>query len=793
MKRPSVCIVVKGRVQGLGFRPFVFRLAKSFDIKGYVANTLTGVVIVAQGERVKDFIHRLRSSPPPLTKITSFEVASLKTKPFSTFSIRRLAPEKIVDSAKYIVHYMLGTKELSVEVLPDLNICPDCRRELFTPTDRRFLYPFINCTQCGPRYTIIEALPYDRARTTMSRFRMCPECKKEYFDPINRRFHAEPIACPKCGPKLRLTQNIKPQGRFSLSPSQLLQVAQALKNGKLVAIKGLGGFHLACDATNDQAVRLIRKHKERRCKPLALMVEDIKTARALCRVSATAAKVLLSPAAPILLLLKKESPTISLSPLVAPNNPYLGVMVAYTPLHLLLFKNLRSITNKPPVLIMTSANPADEPIATTEKELFSQLGGASHLTLSHNRPIANRCDDSVLFVDGLCYKAGGASHNQPVMVRRARGYTPQPLCVGGMFHVKHTTLGMGADQRNAFCLASGERFFLSPHIGDMASAKAESFFLDTLRRLTDWTKLSPERVVCDLHPDYHSTRLAERLSQQLGAKLSRVQHHCAHILSVMVEHNLPGPVLGLACDGTGYGADGTIWGCEFLLINKGLSWARVGHLGYLRHNAGAGVLADPVQLAIAYCLQSGVKKAALYSLGLIPRVITSNAESWVVTSSLGRLFDAVSAITGICRRATFEGEAAIALEAAALKEQAKGKVNVKMKESSTTLTSTSALVIDPKPIIFQAVEAIQAKERPERVALWFHRTLVRLFVTATLHLAKKFRVQVICLSGGSFQNSLLRRGVKTGLTRAGMQVYHNQLVPLNDGGLALGQVGATIF
>ncbi|MEO0069659.1 MAG: carbamoyltransferase HypF [candidate division WOR-3 bacterium] len=797
MKQPSFCIVIKGQVQGLGFRPFVFRLAKSYNIKGYVANTLTGVVILAQGDKVKDFIHRLRSFPPPMAKITSFQVTQIKTKPFAKFSIRH----SIESTTAQIGRPIPGDspQPTAAEVLPDLNICPECRRELLTPTDRRFLYPFINCTQCGPRYTIIENLPYDRVRTTMSRFLMCPECRKEYLDPSNRRFHAEPIACPKCGPKLRLHSQLPTANcRQPAADSLILLAAQALANGKLVAIKGLGGFHIACDATNDQAVRLLRESKERRSKPLALMVDDLNTARSLCQISATAAKLLRSSAAPILLLPKKVAPAISLSPLVAPNNPNLGVMLAYTPLHLLLFQFLRSITNKPPVLVMTSANPADEPIATTEKELLSQLEGAPSkiqkqkskiLVLTHNRAIANRCDDSVLIVDG----------KNPVMVRRARGYAPQPLSAGERFHVKHTTLGIGGDQRNTFCLARGKKLFLSPHIGDMASRNTERFFLKTLQRLTAWTKLSPERIVCDLHPDYHSTRLAERLSQELGAKLLRVQHHYAHILSVMVEHNLSGPVLGLAFDGTGYGTDGAIWGCEFLLINNDLSWARVGHLGYLEHTAGADIIADPVELAIAYSLQSGVEKSALLNLNLTDKNINTTAASRrpVVTSSLGRLFDSVAAITGICRRATFEGEAAIALEAAAVNAKKGRKVGFQMLNRAHFCRPHSEfripLIIDPKPIIYQTVEKVLAKEPPERVALWFHQTLVHLFVTGALHLARKFRTKTICFSGGCFQNTLLRRGLKKSLIRAGMQVYHNQSVPLNDGGLSLGQVAIAIF
>ncbi len=754
----------------------MFRLAKSLGIKGYVANTLTGVVVLAQGEKLPEFVNQLRSHPPPLAKITSFQISFIKTKPFNSFSIHR-SP---VDG-----------KSPAVDILPDLNICSECRRELLTADDRRYLYPFINCTQCGPRYTIIQKLPYDRERTTMRHFQMCPECKKEYLDPLNRRFHAEPIACPDCGPKLSLflRNGRRLKRKASTFDYNLISLAaSAIKAGKILAIKGLGGYHLAADATNDQAVSLIRKSKERLGKPLALMVGDLKTAQAICRINPLATQVLKSIAAPILLLPKRETAKISLSPLVAPNNPFLGVMLPYTPLHLLLFRALHAINpNNPPVLIMTSANPPDEPIVTNEKELFQKLKTSFHLALSHNRPIANRCDDSVIIPEG----------KEMIMVRRARGYAPQPLLVQPMFHVKHPSLGIGADQRNAFCLAHSDKVYLSPHIGDMGSVETEGFFLRALQRLRSWTKITPEKIVCDLHPDYHSVRLAERLSKNLGAKLYRVQHHYAHILSVMAEHNLKGPVLGLACDGTGYGLDGAIWGCEFLVVKNDLSWARVGHLGYLRHNAGLGELANPVKLALAYSHQCGLSQKTISRLGLKVTEWESEAGT-VVTSSLGRLFDAVAGITGLCLDATFAGEAAIALEAAAIKakkikdirrrEVRKGAKEIKSQRANKDVSGGELLILDPKPILLGVIEKVLRNEPSEVVALWFHRTLVRLLVKNALSLARAYNIQTVCLSGGCFQNTILRKGVKNKLRRAGICVYHNQALPLNDGGIALGQV-----
>lgn len=739
-------ITITGQVQGIGFRPFVYRLAQKLSIKGIVANTKAGVKIVAQGANLKKFIAQLRTAPPPLAVIESFIVSYKKSRCYENFTI---------------AHSDVKSKELGAFVLPDIALCDECKKELFSFGDRRFHYPFINCTQCGPRYTIILNLPYDRERTTMHQFSLCPNCAAEYRDPLNRRFHAEPLACPVCGPSLTLFD----KHGTELSQEPLIGAAKALIKGNVVAIKGLGGFHLACDATSDRAVKTLRMRKERSGKPFAVMVENANVARLFCQLNRFALQTLKSPRAPIVLAPKLPNPKIQLSPLVAPENPYVGVMVAYTPLHTLLFYTLRQITGKPAVLVMTSANRSDEPIVCTDEELKNNLKRVFHYTVTHNREIANRCDDSVVLVE----------KKKAIMVRRARGYAPQHIALGKMFHVKHPTLGVGGDGRNAFCLAQGDKLFLSPHIGDVNSIGNEQFFLQTLERLIDWTGIHPQRVVCDLHPDYSSTRLAERLSRRWGAELYRVQHHYAHILSVIVEHNLTPPVIGLACDGTGYGVDGAIWGCETVLVQPDLSWKRLAHLGYLRHNAGGGLIADPVKVALAYCEQAGVTRSEVRALGLTPN--RGEQDLPYVTSSLGRLFDAVAAITGICRRATFEGEAAIALEKAAVDA---GKLTVKPPLFSAEL--------DPLPILRWVVAQTLSRIPSPQIALGFHLALVNGLAEMLTDLTKNYRINQVCLSGGSMQNRLLREGLVKLLSRRGITVYHNEAVPLNDGGVAIGQV-----
>lgn len=742
-------VVVQGQVQGLGFRPYVYRLAKTLGVLGYVRNSSRGVTILAQGKNAHRFLDQLRQAPPPLAAITSFRIARVRTRSYRTFSIGTSRTEP-------------GS---GVDVLPDLAVCKDCRREIEDPRNRRFGYAFTNCTQCGPRYTIIQQLPYDRPNTTMAGFRMCPQCRQEYTDPADRRYHAQPIACPVCGPRL----SISPV-RTRTSPIQT--AAQALVNGKVVAIKSLGGFQLACDATDRLAVARLRTRKHRAAKPFALMCESPAVARLFCRVNLPAKAALLSAAAPVVLLPKSPRPRLKVADLVAPGNSRLGVMLPYTPLHAVLFDQLRRRTDKPAVLVMTSANRRDDPIIADERKLAEELLGVPDLVLTHDRPIANRCDDSVVLAEAT-------SASPLVLVRRARGYAPRPVSLGRMFHVKHPVLAVGGEFKNTFTLAADGRAFLSPHLGTVATAAGEEFWLDTFAKYTKWTGIQPQLVAADLHPDYASTRLAERLSRDLGLPLVRIQHHYAHVLSVMAERDLVGPVLGLAFDGTGYGTDGATWGGEFLLVRNAANWQRVGHLGYLDLENAGDEVAEPARVAKAY-----LKQARAAGQSGAKRLVATGA-SVLPTSSVGRLFDAVAALTGVCRVATFDGQAPVALEALADQKE-RGHW---FSRDILDLTVSPA-VLKPGPILLNVARETAAGVSPATVAARFHNTLSKAVVSLAEVLCRRHGIATISLSGGSFQNSLLRQRVAAGLRSRGRRVYWNQLVPLNDGGLSYGQAAA---
>jgi hydrogenase maturation protein HypF len=737
----SLRVRITGQVQGLGFRPHVYRLARALGVRGTVANSPAGVVIIAQGPRAAAFCEQLRRHPPPLARVSEFRVERIAAPACRDF---RIVPSR-------------GAGGNRVDVLPDLAICPDCRRDLLRPGDRRYRYPFTNCTQCGPRFTIIRSLPYDRPGTTMAGFRLCPDCRREYTDPGDRRFHAQPNACPVCGPRVRL---LDARGTARPDPEPVRAAARALAAGRIVAIRSLGGFHLAGNAADDAAVRRLRRRKTRPAKPLALMVADVAVARRFCRVGPADRSLLASAAAPIVLLPKAARPRLALSPALAPGNGRLGVMLAYTPLHLALFAELDPAA----VLVMTSANRRDDPMIADDDELVRELGGVFDLVLTHDRPIANRCDDSVVL-------AG----RPPVIVRRARGWAPVPVRLAPPFHVKRPTLALGGELRNCFCLAAGDRAWLSPHLGSLAAAPAERCLRDLLERYQAWVGVRPEQLACDLHPDYFSTRLAERLSRELRLPLSRVQHHYAHAVSVLAEApGEAGAVLAIAADGTGYGTDGAIWGCEFLVIRPDLNWRRAGHLGYLRL-AGAGAeLADPARVAAAYLGQVQAR----------PGRPGSHRRSAPLTSSLGRLFDAVAAIAGVCRHASFEGEAAVALEAAVDPAEPAGYRCPVVAAPDGTLT------LDPGPVLLAAAADAAAGVPAGRIAARFHNGISRALVRLALRIAADDGIGRVLLTGGSFQNSRLRGRVTAGLKAAGLTVRTNALVPVNDGGLSLGQAVA---
>jgi hydrogenase maturation protein HypF len=597
---------------------------------------------------------------------------------------------------------------------------------------------------------------------------MCPECRSEYTNPGDRRHHAQPIACPVCGPKLAISP-------ARVQPAPVEAAAQALLRGKIVALKSLGGFQLACDATNDRAVELLRRRKHRPAKPFALMCESVAVTRRFCRVASAAGEVMRSAAAPIVLLPKSPHPTLHVAEAVAPRNARLGVMLPYTPLHALLLEQMRHARGKPPILVMTSANRKEDPLIADEQVLAEELPNVPDLVLSHNRPVANRCDDSVVMAE-----PGGKS--PLVVIRRARGYAPQPIPLGRMFHVKRPVLAVGGEFKNTFALANGDRAFLSPHIGTVETATGETFWRETFARLVEWTGIRPSAVVSDLHPDYASTRLAERLSRDLELPLLRVQHHYAHILSVMAEHDLRGPVLGLAFDGNGYGTDGAIWGGEFLLVQNNSNWQRVGHLSYLRLADAGAELANPAKVARAYLSQAGA--FAVSSSRRLSAVRTTAPQ----TSSIGRLFDAAAAITGACRTASFDGEAPTALEALADPKE-KGRWPL---DDLIDLSVFPAL-LRPEPVILHVARETEAGAVPAAVAARFHNTLSGAAVRLADALCARHGVTTVCLSGGAFQNSRLRRQVIAGLRCLGRSVHWNQTVSLNDGGVSYGQIAAAAW
>lgn len=747
---PGLRITVQGQVQGLGFRPFVYRLAKSLRLGGYVVNSTKGVEIVVQGRRVSRFLREITTNPPSLALISALACVKYRGPKLRDF--------KILPS-------VLGV-DAGVFVLPDIATCQECRQEITDPENRRFGYPFTNCTQCGPRYTIIETLPYDRPNTTMRQFRMCAHCSQEYSDPVDRRFHAQPNACPACGPALRLldsTGRKKPVEPVSAA-------ARALAKGRIVAVRSLGGFHLACDATSDRAVARLRRRKLRPTKPLALMCEGISTVSGFCCVNPNSKGLLESDQAPIVLMPKKAG-SVRVSGLVAPNNARYGVMLAYTPLHIALLARVKELSGRPPVLVMTSANPREEPITADDADLYSELPSVADFVLTHDRPIANRCDDSVVLAD-----------QPPVMLRRARGFAPQSIRLSRMFHVKQPVLAVGGEMRSSFALADKDRVFLGPYLGSVGSARGESFFRTTLARYLEWTGIKPGIVACDLHPDYYSTRIAEHLSQFWRLPLVRLQHHYAHAVSVLAEHGIGPPAIGLVFDGAGYGTDGNTWGCEFLLLGRRLEWTRVGHMRYLALPSAGAELADPTRVARAYLKQARERDR-----------VTSGPTA-VRTSSLGRLFDAVAGITGICRRATFEGEAAVALEAAAAPGEHKDYFSRELLEFSSARTlgdvNSTPATIDPAPLLLSAAGEVQAGVAPGSVAAKFQNSVVKAAVALASTLAHRHGTRKILLSGGSFQNSVLRNGIRSRLTDSGFRVWCNEQVPVNDGGVCLGQAVA---
>jgi hydrogenase maturation protein HypF len=744
--------VVRGAVQGVGFRPFVYRLATELRLAGWVSNTAQGVFIEVEGAGgpVREFLLRLEREKPPRAMISSLEFSILDAAGYEGFAIR--ASE--------------GSGAKTALILPDIATCPQCREEIFQPGNRRRGYPFTNCTNCGPRFTIIEELPYDRPNTSMKKFAMCPDCAREYHDPTDRRFHAQPNACPRCGPRLEFwdaTGNI-----LTRDENALRGAAEEIRAGKIVALKGLGGFQLIADARNESAVQRLRQRKHRSEKPFALMYPSLERAREDNEISGLEERLLLSPEAPIVLLprcSRLDEPGITSA--VAPGNPWLGVMLPSTPLHHLLMREIGF-----PV-VATSGNLSDEPICTDEHEALVRLAGIADFFLVHDRPIVRPVDDSVVRI--MC--------GREMVLRRARGYAPLPV------HMKTPLpciLAVGAHLKNAVALSVGNEAFISQHIGDLATSEAHSAFRAVAADLPRLYEVTPEIVACDLHPDYLSTKHAARLAAEFDAPLHPVQHHWAHVLSCIAENEVELPALGVSWDGTGYGSDGTIWGGEFLLARED-SFERVAHLRPFRLPGGEAAIRQPRRTALGVLFaMSGnegldqsdlapIRDFSKTDLVLIRQMLAKGLQA-PVTSSAGRLFDAVASLIGLRQQVSFEGQAAMELEFA---------IEGGNEEAYPfEIEGGSPLVVNWQPMIEQILCDLRAGRTRGVIAAKFHHALVEMIVVV----ARRIGEPRVVLTGGCFQNRYLTERTVKRLSEAGFRPYWHQRVPPNDGGIALGQV-----
>ncbi len=761
-------LLVRGIVQGVGFRPFVYGLALRLGLAGLVHNDGDGVTIEVEGApaALASFAYALRNEAPPLARLDSLELQSL-------------AP---TGKTGFVIAASAAAHSRRTLIAPDSATCPDCLRELADPADRRFGYPFINCTNCGPRFTIVLDIPYDRERTTMRAFPLCPACRAEYEDPLNRRFHAQPNACPVCGPRLHwewlavpATGRANPLAQPSYgaaASSPLALAAAALAAGAVVAIKGLGGYHLACDATSAAAVARLRLRKQREAKPFALIVADLAQAERLCLLSPAEAALLTSPRRPIVLLDRR--PATMLAPAVAPGSNSLGLMLPYTPLHTLLLAAFAAHmpAAQPIALVLTSANLSDEPIAYHDDDARTRLAPIAEAMLSHNRPIQTRCDDSVIRI------VLGAE--QPL--RRSRGYAPEPLRLA--LTTPRPILAFGGQQKHTFCLLRDNQAVLSHHIGDLENLETLTSFREGLAHYQRLFAISPAALAYDLHPGYLATQ--EALASEIDIKIG-VQHHHAHIASVIAEHDLAGPVIGVAADGTGYGPDGAIWGGEIMIATLA-DYTRVGHLRYVPLPGGEAAIRQPWRMALAYLYHAfgpDLQRLQLpllqqrdpVQLGVLLQMISRGLYS-PPTSSLGRLFDAVAALVGLHPEAAYEGQAAIALEQIA---------RPGLAPYPFTLSPGQPFTLDYRPTIRALVVDLGRGRAPALIAGRFHATVAASLAAACERARRQSGLSRVALSGGVFQNRLLLEHLHELLQSAGFEVWINRRVPPNDGGLALGQ------
>lgn len=733
-------ITIRGIIQGVGFRPFVYKIASKYSCTGWVRNTGSSVEILIEGTatNIKGFLTELTTKSPPAALIRDFVRAEVKPPGYTTFIIKESRNQKE-----------------PISISPDLALCPQCLKEFNDPANRRFKYPFINCTHCGPRFTIIQGIPYDRCKTTMSSFTMCPQCLEEYANPLDRRFHAQPNACQNCGPSLKLLDKYG-QPCTENYCSLLLQ-------GYIMAVKSLGGFHLVCDATNEKVVETLRERKNREAKPLAVMAKNLKILHKHCYVSPQEKNLLQSPQAPIVILKQKKATALPAS--LSPNLDTLGVMLPYTPLHHLLFDDNLEL------LVMTSGNRSGEPLIYNNHEAIQKLAGIADFFLLHNRPIYNRCDDSVIRV----------IRGTPQITRRARGFVPLPLSISP---VPTDLLALGADLKNTFCLASSNKAFLSQHLGDLENYNTFLAYKKNLQHFQEYFQIKPTTLVHDLHPGYLTTQYANSLAlPKIG-----VQHHQAHLSSCLAENNFTKEVLGLVCDGSGYGLDHHIWGFEFFSGSIG-NFQRLAHLEYVPLLGGETTIQKSERMALiyllTYCQKEGIKWVEKY-LQLPPGQIAlyekllKDSHNYVLTSSCGRLFDAVAALLGVCRTNKYEGQGPMELEALC-------QTDISKSYPFTISEDNTLKILSLAEMWPQIINDMERKKEPGYIAAKFHQTLVKMISKTFLILREETGLNTVALSGGTMQNMYLLHHLLETLREKGFIVLTHHKVPPNDGGISLGQ------
>ena len=759
--KKTVCIRVFGIVQGVGFRPTVSRHAMANQVKGSVCNMGPYVEIWAQGEEenVQKFCKDIRECPPERATILKMDVEEPEEFPvFDTF--------EIIESGK-----IAG----DIFVSPDIAICPKCKKELYDKKNRRYLHPFINCTCCGPRLTILDAMPYDRERTSMAEFAMCEECEYEYTHPETRRYDAQPVCCNDCGPQVYVI------GREEKGADAIRHVRKIIRDGGIAAIKGIGGFHLCCDATSEATVQLLRNRKKRPVKPFAVMMRDMETVKRECVFSEKQAEVLDGHQKPIILLPRKEGGRIC--PAVAPGNPKVGVMLPYAPIQLLLFDYEDDI-QLPDCLVMTSANTSGAPICRDDADAIRELSGLCDVILSNDRLIRLRADDTVM----------DFFRDEPYMIRRSRGYAPLPFMLKENWTGE--VLAVGGELKNTFCVGRNNLFYPSPYIGDMGDVRTVRALKESVIRLTELLETSPKLVACDLHPGYNTTAAAE----EMGMPLLKVQHHYAHILSCMAENDWNQPVIGVSFDGTGYGTDGTIWGGEFLMADYD-GYTRMGSVKPFLQVGGDASAKEGWRIAVSLlreiygeeAAESLVEKLKLCAKP-VAKVQFKMAEkkiNSVKSTSAGRLFDAVSAILGICNQSTFEGEASISLEFVACKWEERQK-ETEFPRFPIHVEGSDYFTLETHSLVEWIAERRISGESAEKLAWIFHRALAEMIVDACVYLKEKMGITAVALSGGVYQNQLLLQFSVERLEEEGFYVLRHRLIPPNDGGICLGQAVAAM-